>query len=99
MPHPNELLIPPKAQTDPKGVELLRAWGAAGGLHISLAAEVWPDAGHWGIMLADVVRHLADAYHSIHGTDPAVTTERILALFQAEWESPTDTPTGRIVEP
>lgn len=98
MPHANELLIPPKAQADPKGVELLRAWGVAGGLHVSLAAEVWKDAGNWGIMLADVIRHLGDAYHQIHDADPAVTTERILALLHAEFDSPTDTPTGGTVD-
>ena len=57
-----ELVLPPKAQADPKAVEILRAWIADSGLHVSISPGIWEDSGHWGIALADIIRHLADAY-------------------------------------
>ncbi|HRE81056.1 MAG TPA: DUF5076 domain-containing protein [Opitutaceae bacterium] len=98
MSHPNELLIPPKANADQNGVELLRAWGAAGGLQVSLAAEVWDDAGNWGVALADVIRHLGNAYKETQGIDERETVSRIMKTLVAELRGPTDKPTGSVLK-
>lgn len=96
--HKGEIRIPPIAEKDSSGVEILRAWVADGGFHVSLKPEVWNDAGAWGIALADIVRHLSDAYHGRQGSDKKETTEHILALLHAELDSPTDEPTGCFVD-
>ncbi len=70
----NECAIPPEAITDPNGTEVLRAWVANEGLHVSLwIPDAWDDPGHWGVALTDVMRHLADAYQKSHGVAPQVT--------------------------
>ncbi len=65
-----ECIIPKEALDDPKSRELLRAWVAHQALHVSLfIPDEWEDPGHWGVALADVIRHLADAYHQSQGVD------------------------------
>jgi hypothetical protein len=89
-----DLAIPSEIEADPKSREVLRAWVANGGLVCALRPETWPEAGNWGIVLADVARHVANAVRDLHGTDPATTIGRIRELFAAELDNPTDQPTG-----
>jgi hypothetical protein len=94
-----ECTIPKEALDDPKSRELLRAWVANEALHVSLfLPDEWEDPGHWGVALADVVRHLADAYHRSQGVDPKLTIQRIQEALAAELADPTDTLTGGFVE-
>ena len=64
-----ELTIPPAAADGRKSVELVRAWIVDDGLHCSLRPGVWPGGGEsyepigWGLLLADVARHAADALY------------------------------------
>ena len=95
----NECAIPPEALTDPNGVEILRAWVAHEGLHVSLRIpDEWEDPGHWGVALTDVMRYLADAYQKSQGAASQVTIARIQKMIAAELASPTDKPTGGFVE-
>ena len=96
---PRELPIPPAAIHDPRSGELLRAWIADQSLQCTLNVQVWDDPGHWGIMLADVARHVANATHDQDGSDRMETIQRIRELFDAELDAPTDEPTGDFVEP
>ena len=95
----NECVIPKEALADPNSREILRAWVANEGLHVSLfIADEWQDPGHWGIVLTDVLRHLADAYQKSYGDDPKATIARIRQMIDAELESPTNKTTGDFVE-
>src|SRR5262249_5108300 len=90
----NELLIPDAAKNDPNSFELLRVWVANRGQHVSLRVGVWNDPAAWGIMLADLARHVANSYEQDVGLDRLQTLQRIKAAFDAEMTSPTDTPSG-----
>jgi len=92
--HANELVIPTEAELDTKAGELLRAWVVKGALHCSLKPTVWPDPGNWGILLADVARHVARAMQLHDGRLPTETIARITHVFNAEIETPTDKPNG-----
>jgi Domain of unknown function (DUF5076) len=95
----HECLIPAEALVDPKSREILRAWVANEALHVSLfIPDAWEDPGHWGVALADVTRHLADAYHKSQGADPKQTIQRIQEMIVAELAEPTDNLTGGFVE-
>jgi hypothetical protein len=83
-----ELPTPPDAEHDPEAVELLRAWIVGQALHCSLQADAFPDPGAWGEVLADVVRHVAQAFQDQEGRDPADVVRGILAVFDAEVRSP-----------
>ena len=56
-----DLSIPGEVVRDSKASEVLRAWVANGGLVCSLRPEIWEEPGYWGILLADVARHVANA--------------------------------------
>jgi hypothetical protein len=93
---PKELLIPPAAEDDPKSVEILRMWAAHGAQHVSLAWDLWPDPSTWGIVLADLAGHVANAYQQERGADRNETLNRIRSLFNAELDNPTDAPEGKV---
>lgn len=90
------LPIPAAVMSDPRAVELLRVWAAHGGQHVSLDATVWNDPAAWGIMLVDLAKHVALAYHESTGKEFADVLNRIREGLDAEWTSETDRPTGRI---
>ncbi len=80
----DQLVIPNEATRDSKSFEVLRVWIANKGQHVSLRTGVWQDPAAWGIMLSDLMRHIANAYHENEGLDITKTLERIRAGFDAE---------------
>jgi hypothetical protein len=87
----NSLETPPIADADSNAVEVLRVWAAPGQPQQLTLRTTWKDAGAWGLLLADVARHVANAYGN-EGADPSVALARIRELFDAEMSAPTDTP-------
>jgi hypothetical protein len=91
-----QLAIPPAALNDDKAFEILRVWVADGAQLVCLRSAVWSDPAAWGIMLADITRHIANSY--VQGgspTDMADILTRIRAGFAAEMDSSTDAPVGQ----
>lgn len=82
------LHIPPTA-LEAGGVEVLRAAIVDGGLHVSLR-RAFDDPEAWGMLLADVTRHVARIYASEDKFREDETIERIRALYEAEMDAPTD---------
>ena len=93
----DQLIIPDAAIKDPKSTEVARVWVAAGGQHVSLRPTAWKDPAAWGIVLADLARHLANAYNQELGYDKADCLRRIKVMLDAELDSPTDNPSGKLV--
>jgi len=91
----NQLDIPDAALQDPASFELLRVWIANKGQHVSLRTAVWNDPFSYGIMLCDLMKHIANAYHQNEGRDWLETFQRIKTGMDAELASATDRPTGR----
>lgn len=75
-------------------MEILRVWIANKGQHVSLRAGIWEDPASWGIMLADLARHIANMFHQDAGMDTGEALVRIGSVFAIELTSPTDEPTG-----
>ena len=90
---------PPAAARDKASFELLRVWVAEQGQHVSLRSGAWEDPFAWGIVLADLARHIVNA-ESLHRKDlnEVAFLERMLEGFQAEIDSPTDEPEGEITQ-
>ncbi|MCF3933419.1 DUF5076 domain-containing protein [Acuticoccus sp. M5D2P5] len=82
----NRLEIPDSVAADPNAFELLSVWIANKQQYAVLQTGVWQDPAAWGIMLADLARHVADAYHHEEGRDVSVTLARIKEGIDAEWE-------------
>jgi hypothetical protein len=98
-----ELVIPPAALADERAVEMLRVWIANRGLHCSLNIGHWqPHQGveedlAWGRVLADAIRHIANALHAEHGTAPEETVRRVFKAMEVELGEPTTKHRGRFV--
>jgi len=90
----NELPVPVQAAADESARELVRVWAAGGQQHVALASGLWHDPGAWGIVLADLSRHLARAYVQTEGMAESDVLRRIREAFDAEWNRPTDKPKG-----
>jgi hypothetical protein len=82
------LKAPPEALAK-GGTEVLRAAIVEGGLHISLR-RAFDDPEAWGMILADLTRHVARIYKTEDDLSEEQTIERIRNLFDAEMDSPTD---------
>src|SRR5262249_50632359 len=91
----SELPIPDAAKGDSDAVQILRIWIGGGSQPVSLKTGVWEDPAAWGLMLADLAKHVANAYAE-GGMDRAEALRRVYQGLQAEMESPTDEPTGGI---
>jgi hypothetical protein len=93
----NQLPVPPSARSDRNAREVLRAWAAHGGLHCSINVDSWGDEERpvWGIILTDVVRHVANALSEAKGWDQAETVQEIRRVFNAELDKPTADPSGK----
>ncbi len=90
---------PPAASRDKASYEVLRVWVAEQCHHVSLrsSSSKWEDPFAWGIVLADLARHIVNAESLQHkDLDQAAFLERLLEGFQAEIDSPTDEPEGEI---
>ena len=83
---------------------MIRPWIANKGLHISLNIGVWKEHGvseekAWGILLADVIRHVANAMRESERLDREDTIRTIKRQLDAELDQPTSPHRGRFVEP
>lgn len=93
-----ELIIPPVAAASEDSVEILRAWQVNDSLHVSLKPDAWKEPNAWGLVLADIARHVADALRQTSGLDLDDTLDEIRYMFNAELLHPTDEPTGGFIQ-
>ena len=94
---PKQLPIPQAAIDDPNSVEIFRVWAVNDAEHVSVNSGLWKDPAMYALVLADLAKHIADAYRQKLNRDPKKTLERIMAGFAAEMDSPTDTPKGQVI--
>jgi hypothetical protein len=91
------MIIPPAAEEDPAAFEILRVWGAKGTQHVSIFWDLWDDPATWGMMLADLARHVANALHQERGLYSNEVVRQIRSMFNKEMDSPTDSPSGKVL--
>jgi hypothetical protein len=82
------LHVPP-AVLEQGGVEVLRAVIIDGDLHVSLR-RAFDDPEPWGMLIADVTRHVARIYANESKLEPDEVLERVRSIFEAEMDQPTD---------
>lgn len=86
---------PPAALRDVNAVELARIWIAEKGLHCSLKFGMYAEGGvegettAWGIILADLAGHVADALSAEGMGSRARLFDAIVETFIAEVSAPT----------
>ncbi|HMF64757.1 MAG TPA: DUF5076 domain-containing protein [Edaphobacter sp.] len=91
--------IPPAAQRDKASFEVMRVWIANQAQHVSIRSGAWEDPFAWGIVLADLARHVALAHEMQDSkVDKDAFLERLLEGFHAEIDNPTDEPEGEVTQ-
>ena len=99
----NERPIPEAALLDENAVELVRAWVAQNSLHCSLRIGMYeegmkvPEEKAWGIVLADIARHVAAGIQSSYGRDSAESLARIQKVFHQQLDEAPPTMRGGFV--
>jgi hypothetical protein len=93
---PRELNIPPAAEEDPTAFEIVRVWGAKREQHVSLFWDLWEDPATWGVMLADLAAHVANAFHQERGLAREEVLSEIRSMFNKEMDAPTDSAEGKV---
>lgn len=93
------LVVPPAALRDEGSIQMLSAWIAERGLHCTINMGFFAGQGHkepkaWGIFLADVIRHIANAQNEETGDPPADTIQALLESLNNELEAPTSKAEG-----
>jgi hypothetical protein len=92
-----QLGIRDAALRDDKSYEIARIWVAEKAERVSLLIGSWDDPVAWGIVLADLARHVANGYEQDKRLDRSETLRRIRAAMTAELDDPTDNPTGNLL--
>lgn len=83
------LRIPAAAMKDPRSMEILRVWIAGGEQHVALAFGMWEEPAAWGVLLADLARHIADAHaQQDDQVDPEDFLESIRSGMETELDGP-----------
>ena len=99
---PKSLPLPPAAKSDPQALEMIRVWVAKEGLHTALRVGSWHDRGMdeadaWGVLLSDVIRHVAEAHEEATGRDRRETAVAIREALEREIMKPTSGVRGSFV--
>src|ERR1700754_2266649 len=88
-PLPFEALHVPPAALERGGVEVLRAVIIDGSLHVSLR-RAFDDPEAWGMLIADVTRHVARNNATETGMTEDQVIEPLRSLYEPEVDAPTD---------
>jgi hypothetical protein len=89
---PKEQPLPPDVLARDDAVEILRVFVLDGGLSMAFQ-RAFEEPDMWGLLLVDLARHAARAYARESEYTEEDAMNRILEMFQAEIERPTDTGT------
>lgn len=81
--------MPPDVIGRADATEVLRAFVVDGGLSIAFT-RAFEEPEMWGLLLVDIARHAARAYARESDYSEEEALERILDMFEAEINRPTD---------
>lgn len=79
--------VPPEVKGEARAREILRVWRLPTSQVFSARVETWPDPAAWGLLLADLARHIARSYAELGTHSETAALERLVAGWHAEMES------------
>jgi hypothetical protein len=86
---PKEQPLPPDVIGRDDATEVLRAFVVDGGLSIAFT-RAFDEPDIWGLLLVDIARHAARAYARESSFTEEEALTRIVDIFEAETDRPTD---------
>jgi hypothetical protein len=84
-----EALHVPPAALEQGGIEVLRAVIVDGALHVSLL-RAFDDPEAWGMLIADITRHVGRIYAPGNKAEEERVVERVRNIYDAEMDAPSD---------
>lgn len=95
----DERPIPEAATLDQNSMELARIWLADRSLVCSMRIGFYEDRGinepdAWGIILADIAKHVSNGLQDRYGSDPSSVMRAIKMAFDNELEKSTSHASG-----
>ncbi|MFT4254770.1 MAG: DUF5076 domain-containing protein [Caulobacter sp.] len=98
-----EQAIPDAALRDAGATEMARVWVAEHGLHCSLRIGVYDDtpideARAWGMMLADLLRHVGRGLSAYYQREAGEVVEAVLEAMRDELAAATSPLEGGLIE-
>lgn len=96
--------IPEAAQLDDNSVEMLRVWIAKNKLHCSLKIGMYKESTNvkeekaWGIILADSIKHIANALNEAYQLDVSQSIAAIRENLENELDKPSSVAAGNFVQ-
>lgn len=97
----NQQPIPPEALADPNAVEMARIWIANRELVCALKIGMYresskiPEEKAWGVILADLARHVSNALEEGYGANAQASLDAILESLTEEISNPTSKAGGK----
>lgn len=91
---PVGLNIPHPALSDAEAFEILRVWVAHKQQVVTIKTGIWEDPKIWGMMLADLAKHIALAFQQDEGRETDETLRLIRGGFDLELDHPTGNATS-----
>jgi len=76
--------VPEHVTADPEASEGLRVCTVRDGQIFSVRVERWDDPAAWGMLLADLARHIARSYAEAGARTEPAAFQRVIAGFRAE---------------
>jgi hypothetical protein len=76
--------VPEVVQADPSAEAILSVWSVRDGQVFSVRVQHWDDPAAWGILLADLARHIARGYAEEGSRTEEVSLQRLMAGLRAE---------------
>jgi hypothetical protein len=83
------LVPPPGVTVDDRVFEVVRIWVVGDHQEFVIRPRVWKDPAAWGLLLADLTRHIAQAIEEHEGKELRTVIDRIKEGFDAEMSTPT----------
>ncbi|MBL8483648.1 MAG: DUF5076 domain-containing protein [Rhodocyclaceae bacterium] len=100
----NERPIPEAVLRDEDAVEMLRVWIAEQKLHCSIKVGMYRETMSiseekaWGVILADIARHIAKALESGYSANEVDSLDKIRSAFLSELGGATSEAKGGFVQ-
>lgn len=94
--------IPDEVSKDPRATEILRVWIANRQMYVSMQIGMYKESGKvdeeraWGVLLADLVRHIANGLESGYGVNREEAQAKVRRALDTELDKPTSTVRGGV---
>lgn len=88
--HPKQLPLPEELLRDAAARELARIWFSEERQTLLIDASVIDEPAAWGLFALDLMKHAARAYAQRGGISKEDAYKRMLAMFAAEMQNPTE---------